>query len=477
MSIRIFRTWYIISAFVIAVLAAAGWWLSSRSGTQQEEHTAYQMLRKGQREFNINHVPEAFYNLQQAHGIFKKLDNQDALFECTVYLVMIYDQIGRRDTAYTMLRHLRYRDVEPYRFYSSQYYLRMMAYYLLTIDKNYNKAEEYNQRAINFSRLRYPNDSAMVSMDMANQAELCIYKNNLKKSMQFIEEVERIAPKEHSIINSQLYRSKGMISELQGNPDTAYQYYATAAHYAKKAQAFDNLKAALQSMLSIDSARTDFVNYVTHRRTLDSLTTALEGDQVFYKIAVMQEQYKMDTLLRAKENSDMRHNLILGFMAITIVALIIILLLVIKNLKAKRRMVVLEHQRRDADTARQQAEKELLHLKMEKKQQQLNEVKKENVVMGLQIASKSDEMGNLSSFERSVKELDPDFLERLNKHYPQLSQNDVRLISFIRMGMNSQEIASLLNITVESLHKTRYRLRKKMQLKQGEELDTTIKML
>ena len=114
---------------------------------------------------------------------------------------------------------------------------------------------------------------------------------------------------------------------------------------------------------------------------------------------------------------------------------------------------------------------------MEKKQQQLNEIKKENVVMGLQIASKSDEMGNLSSFERSVKELDPDFLERLNKHYPQLSQNDVRLISFIRMGMNSQEIASLLNITVESLHKTRYRLRKKMQLKQGEELDTTIKML
>ncbi|MGN0221072.1 MAG: hypothetical protein ACI4BA_02985 [Prevotella sp.] len=472
-----FRVWYIIVAVVIVALATACWWLFFRSNTQQEEQTAYDMLRKGQQEFNVNHVPEAFYNLQQAHGAFKKQDNQDALFECTVYLVMLYDQIGRRDTAYTMLRHLHYRDVAPYSFYSSQYYLRMMAYYYLTLVKDYDKAEEYNQRAINFSKLRYPNDSNMVFMDMANQAELCIYKKDLKKSMQLIEEVERRAPKEHSIINSQLYRSKGMISEIQGNPDTAYQYYSTAVHYAKKAQAFDNLKAALQSMLAIDSARTDFLNYVNHRHALDSLTTVLEGDQVHYKIAVMQEQYKMDMLLRAKENSDMRHNLILNFMAITIVALIVILLLVIKNLKAKRRMVILERQRGDAETARQQAEKELLNLKMEKKQQQLNEIKKENVVMGLQIASKSDEIGNLSSFERSVKELDPDFLKRLNKHYPQLSQNDVRLISFIRMGMNSQEIASLFNITVESLHKTRYRLRKKMQLKQGEDLDATIKML
>ena len=435
------------------------------------------MLRKGQKDFNTNHVPEAFYNLQQAQGIFKKLKNEDALFECEVYLVMIYDQIGQRDKAYAMLRQMRYRDVQPYRYYSSQYYLRMMAYYYITIEKNYDKAEEYNQRVINFSKLHYPNDSVMALMDIANQAELYIYKKDVKKARQLTDVVEKSAPKKHNIINSQLYRNKGAIYEMLGKPDSAYQCYATAARHAEKAQVFDNLKAALQSMLAIDSARTDFRNYVTHRRTLDSLTTALEGDQIYYKIAVMQEQYKMDRFLQAKENSDMRHNLILGIMGVTIVALIVILMLVMKTLKAKRRMETLERQRRDAEAARQQAEKELLHLKMEKKQQQLDEVKKENVAMGLQIASKSDEMGNLSSFERSVKELDPDYLERLNRQFPQLSQNDVRLISFIRMGMNSQEIASLLNITVESLHKTRYRLRKKMNLKQGEELDTIIKTL
>lgn len=48
--------------------------------------------------------------------------------------------------------------------------------------------------------------------------------------------------------------------------------------------------------------------------------------------------------------------------------------------------------------------------------------------------------------------------------YPTLSHNDIRLMTLIRMGFSSGDISKMLNITMDSLHKSRYRLRKNWDL-------------
>lgn len=57
-----------------------------------------------------------------------------------------------------------------------------------------------------------------------------------------------------------------------------------------------------------------------------------------------------------------------------------------------------------------------------------------------------------------------DFLQRLREQYPQLSPNDYRLCAYLRMNLNTKEIAHLLNISVRGVEGSRYRLRRKLNL-------------
>lgn len=56
------------------------------------------------------------------------------------------------------------------------------------------------------------------------------------------------------------------------------------------------------------------------------------------------------------------------------------------------------------------------------------------------------------------------YLHRLAQQYPNLTISDLRMCACIRMGLNSKEIASLINIAPKSVEMSRYRLRKKLNL-------------
>ena len=56
------------------------------------------------------------------------------------------------------------------------------------------------------------------------------------------------------------------------------------------------------------------------------------------------------------------------------------------------------------------------------------------------------------------------FFEKLNKEYKNLTQNDLKLCAYLRINLNSKEIAKILNITPDSMKKSRHRLRKKLEI-------------
>ncbi|MEI6409617.1 MAG: two-component regulator propeller domain-containing protein [Bacteroidota bacterium] len=62
------------------------------------------------------------------------------------------------------------------------------------------------------------------------------------------------------------------------------------------------------------------------------------------------------------------------------------------------------------------------------------------------------------------------FLKRLREQYPQLSNNDYRLCAYLRMNLSTKEIAHLMNISVRGVEGSRYRLRKKLNLPNEENL-------
>lgn len=63
------------------------------------------------------------------------------------------------------------------------------------------------------------------------------------------------------------------------------------------------------------------------------------------------------------------------------------------------------------------------------------------------------------------------YIERLLKVYPNLTKAELRLCSFVRLGLTNKEIASILYNSTESIKVSRSRLRKKLQLDVNDNLE------
>lgn len=56
------------------------------------------------------------------------------------------------------------------------------------------------------------------------------------------------------------------------------------------------------------------------------------------------------------------------------------------------------------------------------------------------------------------------FFDRLTEKHPKLTNSDLRLCAYIRLNLSTKEIASLLNVSSNSVEMAKYRLRKKLDL-------------
>ncbi|MCL1974510.1 MAG: hypothetical protein FWG54_06830 [Bacteroidetes bacterium] len=77
---------------------------------------------------------------------------------------------------------------------------------------------------------------------------------------------------------------------------------------------------------------------------------------------------------------------------------------------------------------------------------------------------------SLKKFEEHFDLVHNKFMEHLTAKYPELSANERKMCAFIKMNLSSKEIAPLLNISIRGVETLRYRLRKKIGLKQEENL-------
>jgi len=87
---------------------------------------------------------------------------------------------------------------------------------------------------------------------------------------------------------------------------------------------------------------------------------------------------------------------------------------------------------------------------------------------GIQQNINDDE--NWEKFEETFNLVYDNYMRKLTEHFPDLKLNDRKLCAYLRMGLSSKEMASLLNTSTRSIETARYRLRKKLQMDSGENL-------
>jgi len=73
-------------------------------------------------------------------------------------------------------------------------------------------------------------------------------------------------------------------------------------------------------------------------------------------------------------------------------------------------------------------------------------------------------------FQENFDLIHKDFFKKLKELYPQLTPTDLRMAVLIRLNYTSKEIAEMQNISLRGVETARYRLRKKLQLAEEDNL-------
>ncbi len=79
-----------------------------------------------------------------------------------------------------------------------------------------------------------------------------------------------------------------------------------------------------------------------------------------------------------------------------------------------------------------------------------------------------------NDFRETFEQVHQDFFQKLRQHSPELTSSETRLASLIKLNLPSKEVAAILGISQDSLRVARYRLKKKLPLKQEDNLSNFI---
>jgi len=85
-----------------------------------------------------------------------------------------------------------------------------------------------------------------------------------------------------------------------------------------------------------------------------------------------------------------------------------------------------------------------------------------------------EQNNNWDDFNLYFESINKNFYTRLKQLYPEISANDLKICALIKLNLSIKEMASILNISLDSVKTARYRLRKKLQLAADENLTSFI---
>lgn len=176
------------------------------------------------------------------------------------------------------------------------------------------------------------------------------------------------------------------------------------------------------------------------------------------------------------------------------IALVLIIHLIYQNYYKNQRKKLLKQKEKEIEIKQLENEQQLMHYKnldlqkdiesknrelglstmnLIKRNELLNTIKKElsnakeikdtSKVINL-INNNLNTSDDWKLFEEAFKNTDKEFIKKVKTKHANLTSNDIRLCTYLRLNLSSKEIAPLLNISIRSVEVKRYRLRKKMNL-------------
>jgi len=450
-----------------------------------------------------NHL-DAIKHLSEALEQNKSLKNAEGMANNTLNLAMVYAALNDDDKALSMYEsaidqftalNLKSRIATTFTKIASLYIKQDRLYeakdYLINAlkihkeaDFTYGIAEVHNRLGILYTKL--------------NEKELAYY--HIEKSITNGRKVNDFDGMTSNLIQY------GKVLMLDNEFKTAEEHFVLAIERAKEhnlkryeLEAYNELKELKRLAGKPDEALTYYDKYVSLKDSIFNSEKTLRISALEFNNEIEAKEKELELFAeKERTNNYIKWSLIIG-----LVSLMFITIFYFLNLK--KRLA----QRRELHITKEEFHKTELEnakLKQQELTQQLDYKNKELTSYTLNFVQKSKLFNELKEKIETLKEATPKqqesiirelnrvikqhinidrnwedfkryfedvhtgFIETLKEKHSDLSSNDLKICALTRLNLNIKESAAILGITPESVKTARYRLRKKLNLEQNEEL-------
>jgi DNA-binding HTH domain-containing proteins len=294
-------------------------------------------------------------------------------------------------------------------------------------------------------------------------------ENDLKSALYYYMLAKDIATEDKNLefLSNVMFHLSELYAKL-GHQDSAYYYLSNYSHINN--QLTNNAKAieAYKSYISV----------------------FLESSENELKIA------EQTILLKS------RHIVITVILALTLIALVVFFLILVQQKKKHK-----EAENYDLEMRLQQ-ELKIQQLREDKIESQVREISsyslllsnKDNILQQIvdvskckpetkeEIAENYEKINQIiknnlntdndwHNFMLHFEKLHPHFFEKLKSYSNDLTKTNLKMCAYFRVGVSTKEIAQIMNIAPDTIKVTRHRLKKKLGLKEDNNLDDFLRNL
>lgn len=363
---------------------------------------------------------------------------------------------------------------------------------------DYDSAQHYFNLAV--ENAKQVEDNLGLTNALHNLGEIKRLQGDYNGARPILIEARTVAEKENlklGIVNALVSLSK--IDFQNKNYNLALQRNAKAIDLAKSLGAMShlaNLYKNRSTFLEGLNKNNDALEFLKLYQTInDSLFTTKKSQQIEELKAIYESEQKeaeialqkkeIETLNAQAENDKLTKTLY----AIGMFSFLAIAGLIYFSLKQRMKKNKIEREKQE-EIYKQEIEfkkKELatqtLHLVQKntfiqelkenlekiKRSPELFKVEFRRIVMLLKKESAEDK--DWEVFKSYFTEVHNNFDHKIKEIYPDITEKEMRLASFLRMNLATKEIASMLNVLPESVLKSKYRLKKKLDLDKETDLN------
>ncbi|MGZ4034168.1 MAG: tetratricopeptide repeat protein [Bacteroidia bacterium] len=232
---------------------------------------------------------------------------------------------------------------------------------------------------------------------------------------------------------------------------------------------------------------------------INDLSAKYENEKKEKEIAVLKAKAEIEqTVIEAKNK---RKQLIYGSIILIIIT-ISFFLVNRQRLRSKTDKIIFEKQEALLHAEKQKTEDELLHAKILLDNYTENLIEKNKTVEELQLEieklkglkavelykEKIDNLDDLNNatiltnedwdkFKELFEQVYKGFFIRLKDKLPDLTNAEIRLMSLVKLKLDNKQMSGILGVSPDTITRTKYRLRKKINLNENQDIDRLVESI